>query len=50
MSRALRIAVVLLGVACFVAAAAAAFGWLPRANPTGLALVALACWLASTLP
>lgn len=50
MNRTLRTILVIAGVACFAASAAASFGWLPDANAQGLALGAFGFWLASTLP
>jgi hypothetical protein len=50
MNRTARILLIVAGVACFAAAAAATFGWVDDLNPTGVALLGFACWLASTLP
>lgn len=49
MNRTLRTIIVLAGVACFVAAAMSAAGWVDL-NSTALALAGFACWLGSTLP
>lgn len=50
MNRTVRAIVVVAGVAALLTGAATAAGWVDGPNVTALALVGLACWLASTLP
>lgn len=48
MNRTARTIFVVVGVACFVAAAMSAAGWIDL-NSTALALAGFGAWLASTL-
>lgn len=50
MTRTIRTVLVVVGVACFAVAGAAAAGWVPDPDPLACGLFGLGFWLASTAP